>query len=63
MGVYRLKTTNGDLVRAMTDEGIARTIGHGCPNDKVCDYMGKKITTKTCEKCWIDWLRQEVNDD
>ena len=53
---------NGDAIRAMTDEEIARTIGHGCPNDKVCDYMGKRITTKTCEKCWLDWLKQEVKD-
>lgn len=54
---------NGDAIRAMTDEEIARTIGHGCPNDKVCDYMGKRITTKTCEKCWLDWLKQEIDHE
>lgn len=56
--------TNADRIRAMTDEELARFRAYGCcpenryMNDYECDYFHGD-----CEKCWLDWLKQEVTDD
>lgn len=57
--------TNGDKIRAMTDEELAEMVsmkvcrivkpdGNDCPKGF---YFGK------CDKCVISWLRKEVSED
>lgn len=49
--------TNADRIRQMSDEELARwcnDYNFNCPPVE-CEENG-------CEKCWLDWLRQEVND-
>ena len=52
--------TNADRIRAMTDEELAELIGTdqrngGCPNG------GARNCQESCVKCWLDWLREEVD--
>ena len=54
-------TTHADAVRAMSDEELAQYIcktqyreGDVCPPTHNC------AVDKSCEKCWLDWLKQEV---
>lgn len=54
--------TNGDRIRAMNDEELAKIITkkYGCPgtmNHVTCGTVG------TCEECWINWLRKPVEED
>lgn len=54
--------TNADRIRAMTDEELAalfyrqRTTDHTCP-------PGGRNCQHSCEKCWLDWLKQEAITD
>ena len=66
--------TNGDKIRARTDEEIARDIvetidvysGNPCYNcpldEKVnkCDGRGNYWHPTTCEKIIFEWLKEEV---
>lgn len=65
--------TNGDRIRAASDEEIAEFIINGCLDDKIhfckskpeCDailYSGGTITDEMCRKCGIDWLRQPAGE-
>ena len=45
--------TNGDLVRRMPDEELAKTFARNC-HGRVC------VSGQTCEECWLDWLKQEA---
>ena len=50
--------TNADHIRGMTDKELAHTINDyfmGCPPVD-CEDGG-------CEQCWLDWLKQEANDE
>lgn len=52
--------TNGDRIRAMSDEELAELFRHLC-----CPYLlGAKVgcnaKNKGCFDCWLDWLKQEV---
>lgn len=57
--------TNGDKIRSMTDEELSSFIfeirmNYGCPEgwffkEAVCMDM-------SCQECWEDWLKQEVDD-
>lgn len=56
--------TNGDRIRAMTDEELAAFIGHAslCVTiqgmvDDWCARYG------SCTQCIRDWLKQEATDD
>ena len=56
------KQTNADLIRSMTDEQFVELFTHLC-----CPYsLGGKVecnvNNKGCKTCWLDWLRQEVNE-
>lgn len=48
--------SNGDRIRAMSDEELAKVISDGgCPpkiSDIVCD------TIDDCDTCWRNWLKQ-----
>lgn len=53
--------TNADRIRAMTDEELVEEVfgEHiktcACPpNDGECQ--------DACEKCWLDWLKEEAQD-
>lgn len=50
--------TNGDKIRAMTDEELAEYLSnvHYCPTPSPCD------PTKNCKDCWAEWLRSPAND-
>lgn len=53
--------SNADRIRAMTDEEMAieETSKGGCPHD--CE-MPDDLDTD-CVRCWLDWLKQEVDND
>lgn len=50
--------TNGDRIRAMTDEELAEYLSevHYCPTPSHCD------PTKNCKDCWSEWLRSPVEE-
>lgn len=54
--------TNADLFRAKTDEELAKTMEDTgeCPPHK-CPYDNDgPIARRDCQKCWLDWLKQEA---
>lgn len=55
------KQTNADRIRAMTDEKMADIFSLWCcrstTDDSYCKSFG------TCDKCWLDWLKQEASGD
>ena len=57
----RKKQTNGDHIRAMTDEELADEFSYsGChkqSNPEIC-----RKHTGECERCWLDWLKKEVSE-
>lgn len=63
--------TNGDAIRDMTDEELAEWLAKQKHRKITFDgwlplcyhAMGPKDCSKRgCEKCWLDWLRQEATD-
>ena len=52
----REKMTNGDKIRAMSDEELAQIMKYGCCDNLYC--MTKD--TYECKECWVDWLNQEA---
>lgn len=55
--------TKGDLIRAMSDEELAKTFAdyvycHCCP----IPYCKVRFTMERlgCQASWLDWLRQEA---
>lgn len=57
--------SNGDAIRDMTDEELATVIAWPylasppwCANHTTCPYISEDPTP--CDKCVLDWLRQEV---
>lgn len=58
--------TNADRIRAMSDEELAKQLCKGsCPPDKYKFHCTKIFSggTTECEKCWLDYLTQEVTED
>ena len=52
--------TNADRIRAMTDEELARFIFHGCDGRKCVEPGDNESIPHQCERCWLEWLQQEV---
>ena len=57
--------TNGDRIRSMTDEEMAKYLYYnltygGSPPDANCDCV--HVPAEACEKCWLDWLKEEVKE-
>ena len=53
--------TNGDRIRAMTDEELVKAMLDG-----VCNLVPAEtclVGKKDCEQCCLDWLKQEAADD
>lgn len=61
---YDPPKTNADRVRAMSDEELAEILESECPPKRHCPNLEEEMFDKSyhemCKKCWIDWLRQEV---
>lgn len=58
-------TTNADRIRAMSDEELAVLLeGCICPTEPCKKVVNreKQPDKKMCQSCWLDWLRQEVED-
>lgn len=58
--------TRADRLRSMTDEELARYLcPYRCPSAQIEYECAKKTETeeRDCKKCWLDWLKQEVDDD
>ena len=47
--------TNGDRIRAMTDDEMAKIINRGCP-------PGEAKCNDRCALCWLKWLRSPVEE-
>ena len=63
---YKSKVqTNAERIRAMTDEELAEWIAEtkitGCPGELT--YKETMCDVESCVDCWLDWLKQEVNND
>ena len=65
--------TNGDKIRAASDEEIAEFIvndyldnkSHFCKSKPECNAIldsGGTITNEMCRKCGIEWLRQPAGE-
>lgn len=63
------KKTNADVIREMSVEGLAKLFYSGCPDKKsvgadVALSAPKNDCNKCnrgeCNKCLLDWLRQEA---
>jgi hypothetical protein len=57
--------TNADRIRAMTDEELASFIyDHSCAFCPMDDCDGRmNIGRDACYKRWLDWLKQEVENN
>ena len=53
-----LTQTNADRIRAMSDEELAKWC-----NDYNFNCPPVECKENGCEKCWLDWLKQEVERD
>ena len=54
---YFKRATNADRIRAMTDEELARWM----EQYERCVEHKRKCDSK-CYQCWLDWLKQEVEE-
>ena len=55
------KQTNGDRIRAMTDEEMA--VRFAMYEARSYRRLGHGANEKRFEKEWLDWLKQEVESD
>ena len=56
------KETNADRIRAMSNEELARFIFIGCDGRKCVETDESESIPHQCERCWIDWLKQEADE-
>ena len=51
--------TNGDRIRAMSDEELAKILGDKCicPPTSECEKL-----CGDCDVCWLEWLRQPAEN-
>ena len=58
--VGRIKMTNSERLRSMTDEELAEFLED--VNMATCSYvMGKSPCNAENCPCWLEWLRSEAN--
>lgn len=60
MPIEVLPMTNGNRIRQMTNKDLAEYIRVFFP--EVCP-PGNCPGEDSCYKCWLDWLKQEAEDD
>lgn len=51
------KKTNGDRIRAMTNEELAEFL-----TTKHCVHKAPHCKETDCTQCWLDWLRGEADN-
>jgi hypothetical protein len=58
----RNRRTQGDRIRAMTDEELAMALPfQQCPpHEGKCTFSA--MIANYCDQCWLDWLRQEAEE-
>ena len=59
---FELKViTNGDKIRQMSNEELARKFGYPCPPipKKHC----KGIDNEECTECWLNWLNAPAESE
>lgn len=57
----RKPQTNGDRIRTMTDEELAKWLS--CPGRKKDMFPNLELYIAPSREEWLDWLRQEVADE
>lgn len=59
--------TNGDRIRAMTDEKLAiffvNAIADGCPPEHDWDCKKDEEGWDACDYCWALWLQQPAKEE
>lgn len=58
--------TNGDLIRAMNDEELAKfldKVSIRCPRPTITEQCSQPGGCKECVKSWLQQSAEEVNDD
>lgn len=56
------RMTNGDRIRAMSDEELALTIM--CPNDAgLAEIECAPLDENGCAQCTLDWLQEKETDN
>ena len=53
--------TNGDKIRAMTDEELARWFYNSVGCSEECVALGKDCGFR-CDRAWLDWLKEEAKE-
>lgn len=66
-GTVKLKQTNADRIRSMSDKELAVQIAlpylaspPWCDEHKTCPYISEDPAP--CDRCALDWLKQEVGE-
>jgi hypothetical protein len=52
--------TNADKFRSQTDEELAEYLCGDCPPEKCRATCSAFLT---CQECWLDYLRQEADEE
>lgn len=55
--------TNGDKIRQMTDEELAKHIMFKCSDCEYCSTCYEYDTEATCQDGFLKWLRKEAASD
>ena len=58
----RKSVTNGDRIRAMTDEELVKLLNQFCVCDKRTHEECKILYCGVCNQCALDWLQQEADE-
>ena len=58
---YKPIMTNSEKIRSMTDEELAEFMDNGC--DVIAPSENCTKAFYDCKKCWLDWLKQEAEDE
>lgn len=62
-GMIKPKMTNGDKIRQMSNEELAKYLSstdvNACMKDR--DYCKEEIWR--CDECWLEWLNSEVESE
>ena len=55
--------TNGDKVRRMSDEELAKLLLDGCQGSRCIEQPQNEYGSVNCFECRMKWLRQPVEED
>lgn len=55
--------TNADVIRAMSDEQLARLLLDGCIGSKCEDQPQNEYGSVNCVQCRLNWLKQLCNKE